>query len=81
MYPPGHMNANMHVEEFIGVENWLSYRYPRLKGTVLAPVECVQNAGDVVYLPSNWLHAINNLMDSVGVTFDHLHPMVAKPFN
>eukprot|EP01044_Picomonas_judraskeda_P030144 COSAG03_NODE_10721_length_633_cov_0.705993_1_plen_38_part_10 len=38
------------------MENWLSYRYPRLKGTVLAPVECVQNAGDVVYLPSNWLH-------------------------
>ena len=67
----------MHVEDFIGVENWLKYRYPKLKSTALAPIECAQNAGDVIYLPSNWLHAINNLMDSVGVTVDHLHPLVA----
>lgn len=77
LYPPGHMNVNMHVEDFIGVENWLKYRYPKLKSTALAPIECAQNAGDVIYLPSNWLHAINNLMDSVGVTVDHLHPLVA----
>jgi hypothetical protein len=45
----------MHVEEFIGVEKWLAWRYPKLKGTALAPIECAQNAGDVIYLPANWV--------------------------
>eukprot|EP01046_Picozoa_sp_COSAG06_P051000 COSAG06_NODE_8220_length_2233_cov_1.620431_1_plen_300_part_00 len=67
------------VDEFVGVTKWLAHRYPKVKETPLAPVECVQHAGDVVYLPAQWLHAIVNLQDSIGITVDHLQASETVP--
>ena len=30
-------------------------------------LHCVQNPGDVIYVPSNWGHMILNLKESIGV--------------
>ena len=50
---------------------WLPPRCQGLASGPLAPRECVQRAGDVVYVPAGWLHATNNLNDCVGVAVDH----------
>ena len=42
------------IKDFIGVDKWLAHHYPKLKETALKPIECVQNSGDVVYLPARW---------------------------
>lgn len=34
------------------------------------PLQCVQHAGEVVYVPTGWWHGILNLCDSVGVAFE-----------
>ena len=30
------------------------------------PLECMQNAGDVLYIPSGWGHATINIDESIG---------------
>ena len=36
----------------------------------LAPLECVQEAGEVVFEPAGWHHATLNLADSVGLAVE-----------
>jgi hypothetical protein len=64
----------------LGLRRWLKEYHPKLAGGALAPLECAQTAGDVVYVPANWIHATNNLNDCVGVAVDHpLMPTKTKP--
>ena len=41
----------------------------------LAPdmYECVQEAGEVLYVPSDWYHGVLNLKDSVGIVVEMGH--------
>lgn len=43
---------------------WLSEFYPLVKEGANKPLECVQQAGDVVYVPEGWYHATVNLGDT-----------------
>jgi ribosomal protein L16 Arg81 hydroxylase len=49
---------------------WLREFYPRLKEHV---VECVQEQGDVLYVPSDWYHGVINMRDSAGVVVEIGH--------
>eukprot|EP01047_Picozoa_sp_COSAG01_P137803 COSAG01_NODE_68368_length_264_cov_0.660606_1_plen_60_part_01 len=42
-------------------------RYPRLRSRAL---ECVQRAGEVLFVPTNWYHGIINLEPSVGIAVE-----------
>ena len=48
-----------------GAGYWWSEHYPRLvssgSGAALGMVECVQQAGEVIYVPEGWWHAVLNV--------------------
>jgi len=48
-------------EDFDGKSHWLKHILPKIKKHIL---QCDQNAGDVVFIPNGWFHAVRN----VGVT-------------
>ncbi|XP_048578218.1 uncharacterized protein LOC5501461 [Nematostella vectensis] len=46
--------------------NWWIHTRPSLEYDL--PRECIQQAGDIVYIPSGWYHAVLNLDHTVAVT-------------
>ena len=46
---------------------WMRHYYLKMP---VKPVECVQRAGEVMYVPSLWRHAIINLQSSIGITYE-----------
>lgn len=47
---------------------WLTAVYPAVrKDAASRPLECVQRAGDVLYVPAGWYHATINLGDTIAV--------------
>jgi hypothetical protein len=36
----------------------------------IKPLECVQNAGEVLFVPTGWLHAVLNMEDSIGLAVE-----------
>ena len=46
---------------------WMRDQYPLFEDKTY---ECVQEAGDVFYVPSRWHHAVLNLKYSVGVAVE-----------
>jgi hypothetical protein len=51
----------------MSVAQWLQDYYP---GLPRAPLECIQEEGDVVFIPQGWAHAVLNLQNSVGVAVE-----------
>lgn len=45
--------------------------------------ECIQEQGDVLYIPEHWSHAVLNLAESVGIatefTLNHPPPIARQP--
>ena len=39
------------------------------------PLECTQNAGDVIFVPAGWAHAVLNVETSVGVALEFSTPL------
>lgn len=50
---------------------WLENGYPQVK-----PLEFMQEAGDIVYIPRHWSHAVLNLQESVGIAVEFVNPYV-----
>ena len=46
--------------------NWLESVYPTLADGD-RPLECVQGPGDIVYVPSGWIHATVNIGDTTAI--------------
>eukprot|EP01120_Amphizonella_sp_Union-15-10_P012028 TRINITY_DN526_c0_g1_i2.p1 TRINITY_DN526_c0_g1~~TRINITY_DN526_c0_g1_i2.p1 ORF type:complete len:519 (-),score=115.33 TRINITY_DN526_c0_g1_i2:52-1608(-) len=77
LYPPDAVPPGGKRVSFseAGVENydamnileWYFKVYPYLPPN-LKPIEFVQEAGDMVFIPSGWWHAVLNLTDTVSVT-------------
>ncbi len=45
-------------------------RYPLLKST--RPVRARQQAGDLVFMPCNWIHSVKNLSPTISIAWDQL---------
>lgn len=56
-----------HGPEQPSMLDWLENNLPTLK---TPPLQCVQHAGEVAYVPSGWHHGILNLCDAVGVALE-----------
>jgi hypothetical protein len=52
------------------VGDWLLEFYPGLQtlpeGSTARPLECIQQTGELLYVPEGWYHATVNLGDTVG---------------
>lgn len=46
---------------------WYLEQYPRLLPEV-RPLECILEAGEVIFVPSGWWHMVLNLEDTIAVT-------------
>ncbi|CAM9832125.1 unnamed protein product, partial [Discosporangium mesarthrocarpum] len=51
-----------------GPLEWFTLVPPVIKSTSeQPPLECMQNAGDLMYIPANWKHQTLNLGEAIGV--------------
>ena len=42
----------------------------KLAALPLAPLQCAQEAGEVIFVPAKWLHAVENFVPSIGVAIE-----------
>jgi len=47
--------------------DWVQSVYPTL---TQRPVECVQKAGEILFIPTGWFHGVLNLEDTVAVAVE-----------
>ena len=52
------------MDELVPVTTWLDKYYPFAHNFIL---ECTQEAGDVVFVPHGYSHAVVNTKDSIGL--------------
>ena len=58
------------------VDTWIEEAVPELRARGIPVCEFTQNAGEVVYIPSGWVHAVFNVADSVGVSAELVEPLM-----
>ena len=46
---------------------WLHERYPLVKDRIF---ECEQEGGDLMYVPTDWMHGVANVQDSIGIAVE-----------
>ena len=56
----------------IPMKEWIEKDYPKLKGGA-KPLECMQRAGDVLFVPHLWGHGTYNVQESVGIAIELNH--------
>eukprot|EP01052_Picozoa_sp_SAG31_P013827 SAG31_NODE_843_length_11551_cov_6.757772_3_plen_189_part_00 len=71
-----HASSVLTKEPPLGLRRWISEHLPTWSRStgVTKPKECVQNSGDVMYVPEDWWHATMNLNENVGVAVKHVPP-------
>jgi uncharacterized protein YaaW (UPF0174 family) len=63
----------------VPISDWVALHLPRyLNSTKFQPYLCTQQAGDLMYVPHGWGHAVLNLRTSIGVAIEF--NTVAWPF-
>ena len=58
----------------IPMKEWIEKDYPKLAGRA-KPLECMQQAGDVLFVPQHWGHGTFNVQESVGLAVELNHVM------
>lgn len=66
-YPPGDGPGGC-----FSLTDWIQIIYPTLK-QAHKPIECVLEAGDMIFVPDGWYHAVINLADSVALSVQSIH--------
>ena len=64
--PPFLNHYSLELQE-MSMVSWLHKYYDKLP---FRPLECVQQAGEVLYVPTGWHHAIINLEHAVGMAVE-----------
>ena len=74
-YPPEELPP-LDFPVYRGQFAWERETYPAIKANsqLSAPLECLQEAGDIVYIPEGWFHATSNLGETIGVAAQRLQP-------
>lgn len=52
------------------IRNWVASSYPSMLKSGASIYECIQEPGDVLYVPELWAHGVVNLAESVGVAME-----------
>eukprot|EP00050_Salpingoeca_kvevrii_P013581 m.29581 g.29581 ORF g.29581 m.29581 type:complete len:509 (-) comp5111_c0_seq2:77-1603(-) len=79
MYPPGAIPPGVHpsddlseVTSPVALLEWFTQFYAETKHTPVKPVECVVEAGEVIFVPSGWWHTVVNLEESIAITQNYV---------
>lgn len=56
------------------IKDWVDTIYPQMTETLL---ECTQEAGDVLYVPKYWSHAVLNTQECIGIAREFLNPYLS----
>ncbi|KAL6048425.1 Histone lysine demethylase JMJD6b [Balamuthia mandrillaris] len=75
-YPPNVFPPGLVFHEggdYVGADpiDWFIHHYPNIrarKDQLFQPIECIQEPGELIFVPSNWWHMVMNLETSVAVT-------------
>lgn len=63
IFPPNQVPASG-FNPFENLADWREHVFPTLLATDAAPIEIIQEAGQVVYIPEGWYHATQTLSES-----------------
>ena len=67
IYRPESLSLAMGMDPGLSGAQWLEQIYPTLPAEARPEFECVQEAGEILYLPALFHHATVNLEDSLGL--------------
>ena len=74
LYPPSEFRSST-----LPAAEWLAAGFPSPSASEgrasVPPLECVQEAGDVLMVPGDWTHATINIETSIGVATEFKHIM------
>jgi len=56
-------------EQLMPIQRFLEAGLPAFKERGIKVIEFIQQAGEIVFVPHNWMHAVYNLEDSVGISY------------
>ena len=76
--PPGGGSGPNFYPSF-AITDWLDQVLPLLPPEQ-RPIEAIQNAGDLMYVPEGWSHAVLNIDDTVAVSFQSSSPAAGGPY-
>ena len=68
LIPPEHGLEDTYTEQHAPIEAFVSKGVASLRARGIKVLEFVQQAGEIIVVPNNWLHAVINLEDSVGIS-------------
>ncbi|KAJ3061469.1 hypothetical protein HDU98_002637 [Podochytrium sp. JEL0797] len=52
----------------ISLAEWFLNHYDEMKSWPVKPLECVQKAGEIIYVPRGWWHCVMNLEECIAIT-------------
>lgn len=75
LFPPDVVPPGVHpspdgaeVASPVSIIEWFMNFYNATKNWEKRPIECVCNAGEVIFVPNGWWHLVINLEDSIAIT-------------
>jgi len=73
LYPP-YVLPPLQYPVYKGQMEWVTTLYPQIKANpgLPQPLECIQEAGDLIFIPEGWFHATINLEETIGVRYPFL---------
>ena len=68
--PPGVFPSEdgAEVTSPISITEWFINFYHRMSESSVKPLECICEAGEVIFVPSGWWHIVFNLEESIAIT-------------
>jgi len=74
--PPG-VDEDLIDSDYYAAPNvmkWYSNVYPKIDSEEQLPIECIQEAGEIIFVPSGWWHQVLNLEKSIAITQNFCSP-------
>ncbi|RAL51760.1 hypothetical protein DM860_010478 [Cuscuta australis] len=75
LFPPDVVPPGVHpspdgaeVASPVSIMEWFMNFYAETRNWKKKPIECVCNAGEVIFVPNGWWHLVINLEDSIAIT-------------
>ncbi|KAJ3095383.1 hypothetical protein HDU97_007006, partial [Phlyctochytrium planicorne] len=52
----------------VSLAEWFLNHYDEMKSSPVKPIECICRAGELIYVPRGWWHAVMNLEETIAIT-------------